>query len=363
LKICLKIWILVDIETGRDIMKKVVCLFLLALSPAFLFGVKTKILDVQTGVPVVISLANKHDGGEWVLESKPDTLMVKNKRKGYLYTYFIFISEKTIQGPLVFEYRNGKEKEKQTYFIRVKEGQKSDQKAMDARELVMVSENNKDKAMIKIPENVQLYITNLAEEGLYREALEEINRLLESTEEKKAPFVEPDWLIKKKIEILEKQKKYDEVASYANSLLEEGKEGEKKLDSEKEFFLRLSKAKADYRAGKKREAHGQLIFLKNYYPDNALAYYELGMFYFEEGEIQKGVTLFEYLVSRFSEIPARDDVYYRLARYYYQVVGLNGYNLSYKYYRKIVQLGVISPHYQKAKRMTEFLEENFINIR
>jgi len=348
-------------------MKKilVVCL---TLFTGFLFAEdKNRSLEAEAGTPIVISLANKQDGGEWEMIRKPDDLTLENKRKGYLYTYFILKSESELQGPATFIYKSGKVEDERTYFIRIlpkKTGENPESSgpietlsAKERKELVVVSEKSRPASFLKMPENTRLYITNLAEEGLYDQALTEISRL----EEKKDSAQDSWWLTQKKIEILDKQQKYGEIAALVNSRLEGQAEGS--LDAETEFFLRLSKARADYRAGMKNEALAQMIFLKNYYPDHPMIYYELGKFYFQEKLTAKGITLFEHLASRFQDPPSKDEVYFHLARYYYQVVGLNGYNLSYKYYKKILNSGMTSAYYSEALRMSEFLEKNFINIR
>lgn len=348
-------------------MKKSIIFFLfILLSINTITSAATKILDVELGVPVIISLANKHDGGEWTISSKPDSVLLKNKRKGYLYSYFIFKSTKAIQGPLVFKYQNGKSADQRTYFLRIKASEKKQLSSNkdEKKELVIVSEKNQRKADIKIPGNVKLYINNLIEEELYEKALLELQKIEEKTSSKEQETymnIDKKYLMRKKIEVWDKKKQYKKIIEYTKSLLSES--SEKKANSALEFFLKLEQAKAEYKSGKKKNAQALFIYLKNYYPDNAVAYYELGNFYFQENEIKKGISLFEYLASRFKNPPAKDEVYYKLASYYYQVVGLNGYNLSHKYYKKIVELGVISPYYNESKRMVEFLEENFLNIR
>lgn len=343
-------------------MKKLaVSLLFSLLLPVFGFSLKTKILNVETGVPVIISLASKHDGGNWVLDSKPDALKLENRRKGYLYSYFIFKSQQVVQGPIIFKYKNGKAKDSKTYFVKVAYApHKKVQNTGKTKELVVVSEKSSRQQNVKVPGNIKKYINNLIEEGLFEEAKKQVNRLLEG-EGDKSSKVSKNWLIKKKISIMEKQSQHKAISAYISSLLQDG--ADNKINSEEEFYLRLSRAKADYRSGAKKKAQAQFIYLKNYYPDNPVAYYELGNFYFGEKQIKKGVSLFEYLASRFTDPPAKDEVYYRLAQYYYQVVGLNGYNLSYQYYKKILRMGMISDYYSEAKKMTEFLEKNFINIR
>ncbi len=106
-----------------------------------------------------------------------------------------------------------------------------------------------------------------------------------------------------------------------------------------------------------------MIYLKNYYPDSATIYYQLGNFYFSENMLKKGVSMFEYIISKFEDPPSKEEIYYKLAKYYHQTVGLNGYHLSHKYYEKIVKIGMISEYYREAKSMTSYLEKNFINIR
>lgn len=342
-----------------------------AVSACFLFLVcnqviaeENKILEANTGTPIVISLTNKHDGGEWLLEGKPDNLQMESTRKGYLYTYFIFKSLEALQGPVSFKYQSGAQSDKRTYFVKVSATPHSEksvraQSAPESKDdLVIISEEKKRDVVLKMPENVQLYLKNLVEEGLYDTALTEIERLESSENEN----IERNWLIQQKIQIWERKKAYPVISAFAQNFLNDT-DAESPLSNSMEFFIRLSKAKADYYDGKKSEAWGQFIFLKNYFPDNATVYYELGKFYFQEGLIQKGVSMYEYLLSKFQDPPAKDEVYHHLAKYYYQVVGINGYHLSHKYYKKIVNLGVMSPFYTDAKQMTDFLERNFINIR
>ncbi len=344
-------------------MKKVLSIFITILISTNIFSAinkKNQILDVNIGLPIVISLINKHDGGSWVLKNKPDGIELQSNRKGYLKTYFFFKSTKIIQGPITFEYTDGKTKAYKTYFIRVHHDlNKVDlrKESKSENDLVIVTEDSKRHSTLKMPKNAKLYINNLVEEKLYDKALQEILKIKEM--ENKS--IDNKWLLIKRIEILEKKKDFKTISTIIQSQLDES--SEIKIDDETEFLLRLKKANSDYQTGEKEKSWSQLIFLKNYYPDNANVYYELGKFYFKEGMIKKGVSMFEYMASKFDNPPAKEEVYYTLAKYYYKTVGLNGYHLSYKYYQKIVNIGIISLNYQEAKKMSTFLKDNFINIR
>ncbi len=349
---------------GILLMHKLWILFLFLL-PLFMFAEeKNQSLEAEIHTPIVVSLANKQDGGEWELVQKPDSLKIENKRKGYLYTYFILKSQSPLQGMVAFSYQQGRAKDDRTYFIRILDKENKENpsskieswSAKEKNELVVVAEKNKPSSYAKVPENMKAYIVNLIEEELYNQALIVINQE-EEKDEKKDLW----WLTQKKIEILEKQKKIDEMIAFVNNALEEQKED--KAHPEKEFYLRLAKAQAFYQGGKKEEALSELVFIKNYFPHHPTIYYELGKFYFKENIKEKGVALFEHLATRFIDPPAKDEVYFTLAQYYYQVVGLNGYNLSHKYYKKTLESGMTSRYYNEAFKMSQFLEKNFINIR
>lgn len=324
-----------------------------------------KLIEAEINTAIVVSLVNKQDGGEWEMESKPQGLNLQERRKGALYNYFIFKTPDLIQGPVTFVYKNGQKPDKKIYFVKTRYAQNkteenslSDADREQLKKLVIVSENKKQSSLFPSPENIKIYIDELVEEKLYEKALSELGRI-EGDETRNN---DKKWLMRKKIEIMEKMKKYDEITSYTGSLLGEDAENKEK-DNETDFYLRMSRAKADYYAGKKQEALSQFIFLKNYYPDNPNIYYELGSFYLREKIYSKGVSVFEYMLSKFDDLPMLENIYIQLARYYYQTVGLNGYNLSFEYYQKIVKLGRISKYYKEAVQMVEFLENNFTNIR
>ncbi|HCL56134.1 MAG TPA: hypothetical protein DHW82_03885 [Spirochaetia bacterium] len=364
-------------------MKKIyLILFIFLLVQESFAQNKNKILEVEVETPIVISLSNKQDGGEWSIEKEIEGLELTEKRKGYLYTYFIFKSYKILEGTLIFKYKKSGSKETQSDFTSdikkiennedtriysIKVIPKSASSVISSLEKqgiesekekpLVVSE--KDKKTIEKPNQIKLFIEDLIDENLLDEAFNEVSRIEENQENSS---IEKQWLIQKKIEILEKQNKFEQILTYINTVQENSQE-EKKISSSDDIFIRLKKANALYRLGKKNETNTELIFLKNYYPDEPSVYFELGNFYFNEGLLQKGVSMFEFLLAKFDELSFKEDIYYKLAKYYYQTIGLNGYNLSYKYYKKLLVFGHISPYYPEAKKMTEFLEKSFINIR
>ncbi|PKL11727.1 MAG: hypothetical protein CVV50_05315, partial [Spirochaetae bacterium HGW-Spirochaetae-6] len=164
-----------------------VCFFLMTCTMAL--AENNKILEANLDTPIVISLTNKHDGGEWLLESKPDNLQIESTRKGYLYTYFIFKSPESLQGPVSFKYQSGAQSDKRTYFVKVtgtpalEKNARQKTTAESGENLVIISEDKKRDVVLKMPENIQLYLKNLVEEGLYDTALTEIQRLEGSEQE------------------------------------------------------------------------------------------------------------------------------------------------------------------------------------
>lgn len=339
----------------------------------------SKIIEIEIGSPIVISLTNHHDGGEWEIQSKPEDLQLQEKRKGYISTYFVFKANKLTQGPVSFLYKNGNTADKKIYFINVKEksavtnplngkqnnynnikgSDSENSQSNKTNEMVIVTKKADNKSVTELPDTVKTFIDDLVQEELYEKALSEITKL----EEGEKTSLDSIWYIKKKITILDKLNRSENIINYVNTQLEESKDNQKKMGSDLEFFLRINKAKALYKLSKKEDAHSELVYIKNYFSENPIIFYELGNFYFKEDMIKKGISIFEYMISKFEDHPAKDEVYLKLANYYYQVVGLNGYNLSYKYYDKIVKIGAISPYYKEALRMVEYLDKNFLNIR
>jgi len=64
-------------------MKKIyLILFIFLLVQESFAQNKNKILEVEVETPIVISLSNKQDGGEWSIEKEIEGLELTEKRKG-----------------------------------------------------------------------------------------------------------------------------------------------------------------------------------------------------------------------------------------------------------------------------------------
>jgi len=317
-------------------------------------------INASINTPIVISLQNKYDNGEWQIESKPDGLNLETSRKGQLYTYFVFKATKEFKGILIFNYIKENEKiDIRTYVVNIKGKDDEIPVAKEDKPLVIIPEKKeKDETKIGTTYSIKKYITELIETGLLQKAKQEIEKILENQEKYN---IEKDWIIKQKVAILEKMEDYNGLINYIDEILS----NEDNLNNIKdlELFLRLARAKAYSKTDKNIEAESELVYLKNFYPDSPDVYYQLGLFYLKEKKLEKAISLFENLVRKFNEFEEKEFVYITLARHYYKVVGLNGYNLSYEYYKKIKDLGPISIYYNEAIKMIEFLENNFLNIR
>jgi len=316
------------------------------------------IINANINTPIVISLQNKYDNGEWQIESKPGGLNLETNRKGQLYTYFVFKATNEIKGTLIFNYIKDNEKiDIRTYIINIKGKEETIPNSKEDKALVIIpKEKEKDETKMSDKYTIKKYISELIESGLVLKAKQELDKIVESQKYD----VEKEWIIKQKILIMEKTEDYNGVINYINELMGEEENNDIK---NLELFLRLKRAKAYAKTGKNFEAESELVYLKNFYPDAPDVYYQLGLFYLNENRIDKCISLFENLVRKFNEFEQKEFVYITLARHYYKVVGLNGYNLSYEYYKKIKDLGPVSIYYNEAIKMIKFLEENFLNIR
>jgi tetratricopeptide (TPR) repeat protein len=208
-----------------------------------------------------------------------------------------------------------------------------------------------------ISKEIKAYLNNLIKANLFEQARVVFDEYVSNN-----PPDDDNWKALTDIKISFGAKQYQQVVDKIKELLKDQNLEQNPLTSETQFSLRENLALAYENLNNPQDAEAQFLYLQTYFKNNPYAYYNLGKFYLRQKKLDKAVTHFTTLITQNPDFAYADEIYFELGNYYYQVVGVNGYNLSLNYYKKVLNFGLSSAFYTKAKQKVDFLENNFFNI-
>ncbi len=99
-------------------MKRILLTIVFTLISSTLFPIN--FIKSKTNTPIILSVQNKNDKGDWFVFEKPKHLKLESKKKGYLYTYFIFKSSHPLIGKVILRLsKNEQIKETKEYYLKI----------------------------------------------------------------------------------------------------------------------------------------------------------------------------------------------------------------------------------------------------